>query len=204
MSGGVVRPLEGSAVGRSTVASLALCGVMAALLAVGSWVSIPLYPVPLTLQTLVVLVAGGLLGRAFGPVSTVVYVLVGLVGVPVFAGGEAGPGVLLGPKGGYLVGFVLAAFVMGWAGDATRAARRAPGVSRLPRWWRLALGAVVASLLIYAAGVPWLAAVTGMGWRAAVTVGMLPFLIGDAVKAAVAVAVIRAVDDVLAGQGLRR
>ena len=104
-----------------TVTRLALAGVMAAVIAVFSLISIPIGTVPLTLQTLAVLVAGGLLGPLWGPVSVAVYLLVGLMGVPVFAGGEAGLHVLLGPKGGYLVGFVVAAFIMGLAGRAARA-----------------------------------------------------------------------------------
>ena len=105
------------------VRALALCGMMAALLAVLSFLTIPLpfSPVPLSLQTLAVLLAGGLLGRLWGPVAVAVYLALGLAGLPVFAGGAGGIGELLGPRGGYLVGFVLAAFIMGMAADAARA-----------------------------------------------------------------------------------
>jgi biotin transport system substrate-specific component len=179
------------------VAQLALAGLLAAVLAVASWVSIPFVPVPLTLQTLAVLVAGGLLGRYWGPVSVGVYILVGVVGVPVFAGGHAGPAVIAGPLGGFLLGFVLAAFVMGVAGDATRggriANRRALAV--------LVLGAAAAGLVVYVVAVPWFMAVTGASLREAVTVAFLPFVLGDALKAVVAVAVIRAVDRALVAQG---
>jgi len=183
------------------VVNIALAGVMAATLAVSSWASIPLpiSPVPLTLQTLTVLLAGGLLGRAWGPVSVGVYLLVGVAGIPVFAGGEAGPGILLGFKGGYLVGFVVAAFLTGVAGDLVRARSRG-------RRWSLAVlgaGAVAASLAIYAVGVPWLAFVTGMGAWPAVAAGMLPYLPLDAVKAAAAVILMRGVDEALSAQGLR-
>jgi biotin transport system substrate-specific component len=180
---------------------LALAGVFAAAIAVSSWVSVPLpfSPVPLTLQTLAVLVAGGLLGRAWGPVSVLVYLLVGLVGVPVFSGFGGGPGVLFGPTGGYLVGFVAAAFAMGVAGDRVRA----PGGGEAGRLAVLVVGAVVASAAVYAVGVPWLASVTGMGATAALAAGMAPYLIGDAVKAAAAVALVRSIDAALRAQGLR-
>lgn len=184
---------------RIPVAQLALAGLLAAVLAVASWVSIPFVPVPLTLQTLAVLVAGGLLGRYWGPVSVGVYILVGLAGVPVFAGGLAGPAVIAGPLGGFLLGFVLAAFIMGVAGDATR--RR--GITDRRALIALVLGALAAGLAIYVVGVPWFMAVTGASLWRAVTVAFFPFILGDVLKAVVAVAVIRAVDRALVAQGLR-
>lgn len=184
---------------RIPVSQLALVGLLAAVLAVASWVSIPFVPVPLTLQTLAVLVAGGLLGRYWGPVSVGVYILVGVAGVPVFAGGQAGPAVIAGPLGGFLLGFVLAAFIMGLAGDATR--RR--GITDRRALMALVMGAVVAGLAIYVVGVPWFMAVTGASLWRAVTVAFFPFILGDVLKAVVAVAVIRAVDRALVAQGVR-
>ena len=181
-----------------TVTRLALAGVMAAVIAVFSWVSVPIGTVPLTLQTLAVLLAGGLLGPLWGPVGVAVYLLVGVVGVPVFAGGEAGLHVLLGPKGGYLVGFVAAAFIMGLAGRAARARGLSTGVALA---WLIA-GAVAASVVIYLIGVPWLAAVIGMSLGKAFVVGCAPFLVGDALKAAVAVLLVRAVGAALDREGL--
>ncbi|MCJ7797149.1 MAG: biotin transporter BioY, partial [Thermoleophilia bacterium] len=175
---------------RVPVTQLALAGLLAAVLAVASWVSIPFVPVPLTLQTLAVLVAGGLLGRYWGPVSVGVYILVGLAGVPVFAGGHAGPAVIAGPLGGFLLGFVFAAFIMGVAGDVTR--RR--GVTNRRGLTTLILGAAAAGLAVYVVGVPWFMAVTGMTLRGAMPVAFFPFIPGDILKAAVAVVVIRAVD----------
>jgi biotin transport system substrate-specific component len=171
---------------------------MAAVTAVFSLLSVPIGTVPLTLQTLAVLLAGGLLGPVWGPVSVLVYLLVGLVGVPVFAGGEAGPHVLLGPKGGFLVGFVVAAFLMGLAG---RAARARGLTTRGGLVWLIA-GAVAASVAIYLVGVPWLAAVTGLSLRKAFVVGCAPFLLTDALKAAVAVLLVRSVGAALDREGL--
>lgn len=194
----VRREREASA---ARVRLLALAGLFAAVIAVSSWVSVPLpfSPVPLTLQTLAVLVTGGLLGRAWGPVCVLVYLLVGLVGVPVFSSFGAGPGVLFGPTGGYLFGFVGAAFLMGVAGDRVRSR----GHGEAGRLGVLVVGAVAASVAIYAVGVPWLALVTGMGVRAALAAGMVPYLVGDAVKAAAAVALVRSVDAALSAQGVR-
>jgi len=184
---------------RAAVAQLALAGLLAAVLAVASWVSIPFVPVPLTLQTLAVLVAGGLLGRYWGPASVGVYLLVGLVGVPVFAGGHAGPAVIAGPLGGFLLGFVLAAFVMGVAGEVARSGR----ISDRGSLAVLILGSLVGGLAVYVVGLPWFMAVTGMSLRGAVPVAFVPYVPGDILKAAVAVVVIRAVDRALISQGLR-
>jgi biotin transport system substrate-specific component len=83
------------------------------LTAIGAYIMIPLPPVPITFQTLFLNLAGALLGGYLGALSQVVYILLGVIGLPVFAGGKAGLGVLLGPTGGYLFGFVLAALVVG-------------------------------------------------------------------------------------------
>ena len=183
------------------VATLVLCGMMAALVAVLAWVSVPLpiSPVPVTLQTLGVLLAGGLLGRLYGPVSVAVYVFVGLVGVPVFAGGASGIGELVGPRGGYLIGFVLAAFVMGLTVEGVRS-RRVEGAGPSCCWPRAAWRPRSSSTARASLG--WLL-VTGVGLSKGLIVGAALFLPGDILKLAVAVPLIRAVDVALIRAGLR-
>ncbi len=151
--------------------------VLAAASAVAAHIRIPLpfSPVPITLQTGVVLVAGATLGIAAGGASQMLYMAVGLLGTPVFAA-SAG---LTGPTAGYLIGFVPAAMLVGWA---------ARGGWRLPR---LAGGMLAATALIYACGVVGLVFTTGIGWSAAVATGVLPFLPGDLLKLAAALAVSR-------------
>jgi biotin transport system substrate-specific component len=158
--------------------------LLAACITVGAWFQLPIGPVPVTLQPLFVFLAGYLLGPAHGAGAVALYVLAGVVGIPVFAGGHAGLGVLLGPTGGFLVGFVLAAGVAGLA-----ARRRAPraGLS----WARGLVAGVAALAVAYAVGVAWLARVLHLGPRQAVVVGVLPFVGPDLVKVAVAVAVAR-------------
>jgi len=152
--------------------------VLGASVAIGlsAFVAIPLpfTPVPLTLQTLVVLLAGITLGRRRGVLAVLVYIAQGLAGLPVFAGGGVGMARLLGPTGGYLVGFVLAAGLVGWLAEKgwDRKVRSALGA--------LALGTVV----IHGAGALWLA--TFVGLPAALVQGVLPFLVGDAMKIAAA------------------
>jgi biotin transport system substrate-specific component len=90
-----------------------LVSLFAALLCVSSYVVIPIGPVPVTLQVLFVLLAGAVLGAEMGALSVVLWILLGTFGLPVFAGGKAGPMVLLGPTGGYLLGFVICAWIIG-------------------------------------------------------------------------------------------
>lgn len=182
------------------VAAFAAAGVAAATIAVCSWVSLPFFPVPLTLQTLGVLVVGGVLGFLWGPVAVLVYLGLGLVGLPVFHNGAAGSGVLAGPTGGYLVGFLPAAAIMGLAGYAAGRRRMAGRGSTVI----LALGALVATAVIYAVGVPWLAAAAHLSASRALAVGLVPFLPGDLVKAGLAVVVVRAVSAALGQQGRPR
>lgn len=143
-----------------------------ALISVGSWIAIPIGPVPVSLQTLMVLLTGILMKRsAWLPMT--VYLVVGVCGVPVFHNGMAGPGVLLGPTGGYLLGFVPAGVITGFAYEFS---------DRFVHGLGLALGVLV----IYLPGVLWLSWSSGIGLPAAVAVGVIPFIPGDAVKAGVA------------------
>ncbi len=184
------------------------------LLAASARLAVPFYPVPLTMQTLAVLLLGGVLGPTLGAGTVATYLAVGAMGAPVFARGLGGMAVLAGPTGGYLVGFLAAAWLMGWAarsasrmtgkgvaGGKVEEPRRLGRASESPAASGAALksvavllaGAVAAELAIYAAGVPWLAVSTGMGLKAAVGVGLVPFLLGDLLKMAVAIAALRAV-----------
>jgi biotin transport system substrate-specific component len=167
-------------------AVMVLAGV--GILAASAWLSVPFYPVPLTMQTLAVLLIGGTLGPAMGVSSVIGYLALGAAGAPVFHGGLGGVAVLGGPTGGYLIGFIPAAFLMGLA---SRLAGRRPAVpslrSAVRRMTLLAAGAVLASLAIYAVGLPWLGLVTGMGLHKVLSVGAVPFLLGDLLKVAVAV-----------------
>ncbi|HEU4920392.1 MAG TPA: biotin transporter BioY [Candidatus Limnocylindrales bacterium] len=135
-------------------------------------IPVPGSPVPVTGQTFGVLLVGGALGLRRGVASVVLYVLIGLVGLPFFAEGKGGLGAFMGPTGGYLVGFVLAAALVGRLAELG--------------WDRrivAALGAMlVGNLVIYAVGVPWLMAVTGMDLAAGIANGLTPFLLGDALK----------------------
>lgn len=151
---------------------LVLAGALLLLLSARVSFAIPGNPVPYTMQTFGVLVVGGALGLRRGGLATLLYVGLGIVGLPFFAQGSGGLDVILGATGGYLVGFVAAGALVGRLAELG--------------WDRKLGGALGATLLgtivIYAIGVPWLAVVTGMSAREAVAVGLLPFVIVDTVK----------------------
>lgn len=147
---------------------IALSATFIGLIALGSWISIPFIPVPLTLQTLFVLLAGCIMRRS-AVIPVTLYVIFGAAGLPLYHNGMAGVGVLLGPTGGFLVGFIPAALVTGLAYEQARRTIRIAGLA-------------AATAVIYVSGITWLAFSTGMGFAPAVLIGMVPFIPGDAVK----------------------
>lgn len=151
-------------------------------------------PVPVTLQTLGVTLAATILGPWRGAAAVLVYLGLIAIGLPVASGFQGGLGVFAGPRGGFLIGFVPMAIVVGLlARLAIRRLRTA--------WLSFGLfGAAVLGLpVLYAIGVPWLAAVADLSTSAAITAGMLVFLPGDLLKAAIAAGVTAAVVRALPG-----
>ena len=153
----------------------AYASLLAALTAVGAYIAIPIGPVPIVLQSLFVYLSGLLLGGRWGMTGIAAYLLAGAAGLPVFAGGKGGIGHLVGPTGGYLVGFLPAVAVIGFVTQKT-GGRILFAIAAL----------TAATIIIYACGVTWLSIVTGMTIIRSLMVGMVPFLLGDALKIAAA------------------
>lgn len=154
-------------------------GVFAVLMAICSWISIPM-TVPFSLQTFAVFLAVGVLGGKRGTITVLIYILLGLIGIPVFSGFSGGIGVLMGNTGGYIIGFVFSALVM-WAVE------KLLGRST----WALALAMVLGLLTCYAFGTVWFMAVymskTGaIGLGAVLGWCVIPFIIPDIIKIALA------------------
>ena len=151
-----------------------------AMTTIGAWISFPLpfSPVPIVLANLVVILSGAILGKWLGPLSQIVYLLMGIIGIPVFANHTAGPSVIAGPTGGYLIGYVLAAFVTGLLVEYLPHIHR----SRAADSARLAFSLTMGALVIYLTGISWLARVAGMDIHTALVKGFYPYLPGDAVK----------------------
>ena len=153
--------------------------MFAVLIAICSWISIPA-AVPFTLQTMAVFTAVGLLGGKRGTISVLLYILLGAIGIPVFAGFSGGVGVLMGTTGGYIVGFLFSALLM-WAMEA------AFGKGRIIRILSMVLGLIVC----YAFGTIWFMFVytktTGpVGIAAVLGWCVIPFIIPDCIKIVVA------------------
>jgi len=164
------------------VKMIVFSALFAALVCVGAYIAIPIGPVPIVLQNFFVLLAALLLGKKYGLLSIVVYLLCGIVGLPVFSKGGAGIAHLFGPTGGYLLSYLPAVFLAGFICE--RGAR-----SMLND----AVAIIVASLLIYGIGVPWLKIQTGLSWNKAFFAGMFPFIIPDCIKIIAAVIIRKAV-----------
>jgi biotin transport system substrate-specific component len=141
-----------------------------------SLVVVPHDPVPWTGQTFGVLMVGGALGLRRGLLAVALYVLLGYVGLPFFAEGKSGASVILGATGGYLIGFIVAAAVVGRLAELG--------------WDRRFGGAIgmmlIGSAIIYAIGLPWLAAVANLTPSETIAAGLTPFILWDVVKLAVA------------------
>jgi len=151
-------------------AALVIGGSVGIALSAQIAIPLPFSPVPVTGQTFAVLLMGALLGSRRGALCVLTYLAEGASGLPVFSFGRAGLGHLAGPTGGYLVGFVAAAFITGCLAER--------GWDR--RLWTTAIAMLLGSIAIYAFGLPWLAAFVGGG--KAVALGLKPFIAGDIYK----------------------
>ena len=157
--------------------SIARCGVCVALLTVSAWVTVPLGPVPFTLQTFVLALIPQVMGPRDAFFTVMVYLLLGAAGVPVFSGFQGGLGVLLGPTGGYLLGFAAGMPVAGAVAHVDVLPRRARGMA-----------AGVALLAVsYVLGTLQLMNVYGIDAPAALAVAVVPFVMPDVVKVAASV-----------------
>ena len=139
------------------------------ILSLSAHFKVPFYPVPMTLQTLVVLLIGMSYGLHLGGATILSYLLLGALGAPVFSGG-VGFVYLVGPTGGYLVGFFVAAAVLGFLTE------RGMGQN----WVTSAVLAVIGTVIIYALGLSWLTSI--IGFEKAVQFGLMPFVFGDCLK----------------------
>lgn len=164
---------------KSISSDIALVVAGAALTALAAQVSIPMWPVPLTGQTFAVLLTGAVLGLSRGTISMALYVFLGSIGLPIFTGGKSG--FIFGPTIGYLVGFIAAAAVVGYFSSRQWD----------KKWFAVALGLTLGNAVIYAFGLPVLSEYLhsvgyAFGLQATLSAGLYPFIVGDAIKIALA------------------
>ena len=162
-------------------AHLLMCGFMTAVTVVAAQVSFHVWftPVPVTLQVLAVILSGLVLGSKWGAISQIQYLALGAAGAPVFADWTGGPAAFVGPRGGYLIGFVAGAYVAGWAFERLRK-------SNLAAW----AGGISGIAAIYLFGACWLS-IWLKSIPMAITMGIVPFIGVDIIKAAVAASLVR-------------
>ena len=169
---------------RRHILKITLTALFAALIAAGTFISIPLpfSPVPIVLQNLFALLSGLVLGPVLGGGAVAVYLAAGAIGAPVFAGATGGFVHFLGPTGGFLYGYFLAAIAAGFIAGRPTTGTKTP-------LWRIIAAATAGFLIVYVPGLIQLKAVTGLPWGGTMIAGCLPFLPGDIVKAVIAVLV---------------
>lgn len=167
---------------RSIVTDLVLVSAGAAFVSIAAQIAIPLWPMPITGQTLAVLLVGSTFGALRGFLSMALYLLLGIVGLPVFSDSGSGISVILGPTGGYIVGFAFAAAFTGWIAQRS--------------WDRKILRSILSFLggtvVTFAFGLPWLAFTLGLNLEQTLSSGLYPFLVGGIVKALLAAGIITA------------
>lgn len=166
---------------RSLVTDIVFIVAGAALTALAAQLTVPLWPVPITGQTLAVLIVGSSLGALRGTLSMVLYAVLGIVGLPVFSDASHGIGVVIGPTGGYIVGFIFAAALTGWLAQRS--------------WDHRIFGAIASfaagTVVTFAIGLPWLAVCLHLNLEQTLAGGLYPFIVGGIVKALLAAGFIR-------------
>lgn len=157
-----------------TTQQMALVAIMTALTCILAPFSLPIGPVPISLTNLVIYFSLYLLGWKLGTLSYVIYLLIGLVGVPVFSGFTAGPAKLFGPTGGYLIGFIPMAIIAGIV------------IDKFSQRWIQILGMIVGTAICYAFGTAWFCIQAGYTVSAALAVCVIPFIPADLIKMVIA------------------
>ena len=171
---------------RKNILDIVFTAIFVAIIAVCAQIQIPFGPVPFTLQTLGVFIAAALLGWKRGITSVLVYALLGIIGLPVFAGFSGGLSILTGPTGGYIIGFIFTALAIGIMTDKLG-----------KKLWVLVVSMIIGMVLCYAFGTAWFCFSTGTGIAEALMLCVVPFLIADALKIAVASALVNRLDKVV-------
>ncbi|MDD3031486.1 MAG: biotin transporter BioY [Atribacterota bacterium] len=156
--------------------NMTVISMFSALTVIGAFLSIPFSPVPISLQSLFVLLSGMVLGSKNGAISQLLYIFLGAIGLPVFSGFKGGLGILFGPTGGFLFGFVVSSYIVGKIIENYRK------INILYYFITGLLGA----LIYYLIGIPQLSLITQIGIKESIMVGVMPFLIGDILKVLIA------------------
>jgi biotin transport system substrate-specific component len=159
-----------------------IIALLAALIVVGSYIAIPIGVVPITLQTMFVLLAAVLGGQTIGLTAVAIYLVLGAIGLPVFFGGVGGFAHFAGPTGGFLISWLVASYVVGLIVD--NSFKKTKNVKETTKKNLLAIifACIVGTLIFFLIGVPYMKVVLNISWKEALTIGLIPFLPGDLLK----------------------
>lgn len=156
-----------------SVRNMVFMAVFAALICVAAPFSIQVGPIPITLATFAIYLAGAILGAKRGTIAVIVYILLGAVGLPVFSNFNGGFGTLLGPTGGYIIGYILLMLITGIFADMNT-----------KKHWTMIVGMMLGTVALYTFGTAWFMILTGKDLGTALTLCALPFIPGDGIKIA--------------------
>lgn len=170
----------------SNVLNIVFVALFVAVIAVCSQIAIPFGQVPFTLQTLGVFVASSILGTKRGTISVLIYMLLGAIGLPVFSGFSGGVGILMGPTGGYIIGFIFTAFIVGIMTEKLG-----------KRIWILATSMIIGLVLCYAFGTAWFCIIMKKDILYGLVWCVIPYLIPDAAKIALAIILVNRLEKVI-------
>ncbi len=160
---------------KSKVYQMAIIGVLTAVICILGPLSIPIGLVPISFTTLAIFIALYALGMKKGVLSTILYIVIGFVGIPVYSGFSSGPAKLFGPTGGYIIGYVFMALIAGYFIDRY-----------FDKWYLCVTGMVIGSIVLYIFGTAWLTYQANLTVGSALAAGVIPFIPGDLAKIAIA------------------
>ncbi|MDR2834351.1 MAG: biotin transporter BioY [Streptococcaceae bacterium] len=160
------------------VFNMILAALFASIIAITAQISVPIGIVPATMQPTGVLLTGLILGKKWGSISTSIYVLMGAIGLPVYAGGASGFGALFGPTGGYLFGFIAVAFVIGFIHERKQR-----------NFFSISIAVITGAIVMLVLGMTWLKIFTGMSFLESFAVGIVPFILPNTLQIVLVIAV---------------
>lgn len=160
---------------RNRLQLLILSSIFTAIIGILAQITIPFPLVPITGQTLAIGLAATILGARYGTISTILYIAIGAIGIPIFANMQGGLGAIVGPTGGYLIGFIPTAYFIGWYIAKTKLTFTHAMIANL-----------IGMIITLTFGTLWLKVAASLSWSVAMSTGVLPFLIGGVIKAVLA------------------
>lgn len=159
-----------------------IIAIFASLIVASSYIAFPIGPIPITLQSMFVLLAGLLGGQAIALASIATYLVLGAIGLPVFYGGVGGFAHFISPTGGFLISWIVAAPIVGLIVDRSFKKEELKETTTKKQLLAIILASVVGTVIFYLIGVPYLKLILDISWAQAIAIGLIPFIAGDLIK----------------------